>query len=89
MSRNKPLTPDQVKARFRARGETLTAWAIEHGYPRQAVYRVLNGQLKANFGTAHDIAVALGLKVEDEPSYSTTQPSTAAHERNAQARKVA
>ncbi len=58
----KALTAEQVKERFRQRGKTFTAWAEENGYTRNEVYRVLNGQAKANYGKAHEIAVALGLK---------------------------
>ena len=56
------MTPLQVKNKFRAEGKTFTQWADEHGYPRNAVYRVLNGFDKANYGRAHEIAVKLGLK---------------------------
>lgn len=63
MKARKALTPDQVKQQFRARGLTLTQWAADHGYAREAVYRVLNGKDKAHFGRAHEIAVALGMKV--------------------------
>lgn len=59
---NKAQTADQVKERFRLAGKTFTAWAKENGYTRNEVYRVLNGQAKANYGKAHDIAVKLGLK---------------------------
>jgi len=59
---NKALTPDQVREKFRRSGKTITTWAIEQGYTRNAVYRVLNGQAKAHYGQAHDIAVKLGLK---------------------------
>lgn len=59
---NKALTADQVKERFRLAGKTFTAWAVENGYTRNEVYRVLNGQAKANYGKAHEIAVKLGLK---------------------------
>ncbi|MEI1048808.1 hypothetical protein VUS55_31510, partial [Pseudomonas aeruginosa] len=48
MATQKALTPDQVKQRFRQRGITITQWAAEHGYKRNAVYRVLNGFDKAN-----------------------------------------
>ncbi|MCY1296600.1 phage-associated protein, BcepMu gp16 family [compost metagenome] len=58
----KALTADQVKERFRQAGKTITSWAEENGYTRNEVYRVLNGQAKANYGKAHDIAVKLGLK---------------------------
>lgn len=61
----KALTAEQVKQRFKARGKTITAWAEENGYSRNEVYRVLNGQAKAHYGKAHDIAVKLGLKVDD------------------------
>lgn len=58
------MTSDQVKARLRRQGKTITQWAAEHGYPRVAVYRVLNGIDKAYFGRAHEIAVKIGLKSE-------------------------
>jgi gp16 family phage-associated protein len=56
------MTPEQVKARFRQEGRTFTDWAKDHGYTPNEVYRVLNGQHKANYGKAHQIAVKLGLK---------------------------
>ena len=59
------MTSDQVKTRLRRQGKTITQWAAEHGYPRVAVYRVLNGIDKAHFGRAHEIAVKLGLKTVD------------------------
>jgi len=62
----KALTAEQVKERFRQRGKTFTAWAEENGYTRNEVYRVLNGQAKANYGKAHEIAVKLGMKLPDE-----------------------
>lgn len=62
MATAKPLTPAQVKSIFRASGKTVSGWAIEHGYTPNEVYRVLNGQAKAYYGKAHEIAVKLGLK---------------------------
>ncbi len=59
---SKALTANQVKERFRQAGKTISEWATENGYTRNEVYRVLNGQAKANYGKAHDIAVKLGLK---------------------------
>lgn len=56
------MTAEQVKAQFRQRGITFTRWAEDHGYTRNEVYRVLNGQVKANYGKSHEIAVKLGLK---------------------------
>lgn len=56
------MTPQQIKKRFRDQGITITAWSAERGFPRTAVYRVLNGVEKGTFGRAHEIAVALGMK---------------------------
>lgn len=71
MSRpKKALSPEQVKQRLRMQGVTATQWAAAHGYTRNEVYRVLNGQSKAHYGKAHDIAVALGMKLADD------QPTT-------------
>ncbi|WP_339844343.1 DNA-binding protein [uncultured Halopseudomonas sp.] len=67
MASQKVLTPEQVKQRFKQRGVTVTKWAEEQGFKRNAVYRVLNGFDKAHYGQAHDIAVALGIKATEEP----------------------
>lgn len=56
------MTPEQVKSCFRQQGKTVTSWANKYGYNRNLVYQVLNGQCKANYGTAYEIAVKLGLK---------------------------
>jgi gp16 family phage-associated protein len=58
------MTTEQVKKRFRARGETFSSWARRHGYSPHKVIRVLNGFDKGNYGQAHEIAVKLGLKSE-------------------------
>lgn len=55
-------TPEQVKKELRSKGIPVSAWATKHGYTPQEVYKVLNGQAKGNFGKAHDIAIALGIK---------------------------
>lgn len=60
------MTPDKVKQQFQQRGMTFTEWADQNGYKRGEVYRVLNGQAKAKYGKAHDIAVKLGLKPAPE-----------------------
>lgn len=90
MSRTaKVLTPEQVKQRLRMQGKTTTQWAAERGYTRNEVYRVLNGQHKAHYGKAHEIAVALGLKAEaqnDEPEGSDVKATTRAATRNPQRR---
>ncbi|CAM5787553.1 DNA-binding protein [Ottowia pentelensis] len=62
----KPLTTDQVKAKFRANGMTFTDWAREHGYSPRKVIRLLNGYEKGRYGQSHEIAVKLGLKADPE-----------------------
>ncbi|MDS7933981.1 DNA-binding protein [Acinetobacter sp. V91_7] len=64
--RNK--SPDQVKKDFEQKGETITNWAIAHGFDRHDVYKVLNGQAKCKRGKGHEIAVALGLKQDISPT---------------------
>ncbi len=59
------MTPynDEVKERnFLRPGITVKDWAHARGFRPYEVYRVLNGQLKARYGRAHEIAVALGMK---------------------------
>jgi gp16 family phage-associated protein len=56
------MTPQQRKQKFIDRGESVEAWAKQHGFERTAVYRVLNGQSPARRGNTHAIAVKLGLK---------------------------
>lgn len=82
MTRKTALTPDQVRQQLRQRGKTLSQWAAERGYDRKAVYRVMSGTDKAYYGNAHNIAVALGLKVADE------EPNTTVLSRNMQRRAV-
>lgn len=55
-------TADQVRAECRAKGVTIASIAEEKGWRPQDVYKVLNGQIKGNFGKSHDIAVFFGLK---------------------------
>jgi gp16 family phage-associated protein len=57
-----PMTPDQIKTKFRMRGLTISQWARDHGYKPAKVIRVLNGFDKGNYGQAHEIAVKLGMK---------------------------
>lgn len=83
MARKTPLTPDQVRQKFHNAGMTLTQWARDNGFPRQAVYRVMAGQDKARFGQSHAIAIGLGLKLADD------QPNTPAAHRNPQTAAVA
>jgi gp16 family phage-associated protein len=53
----------EVRAWFDARGMTVTDWACRHGFRRESVYAVLSGHSRFRRGEAHQIAVALRLKV--------------------------
>ncbi|AVN18402.1 MULTISPECIES: DNA-binding protein [Acinetobacter] len=57
-------TAEEVKQEFIQQGIPVSSWAESKGFTPQEVYKVLNGQSKGNFGRAHKIAVALGLKPE-------------------------
>ena len=61
-------TPDQIKQRFRQRGQTFSQWARDNNYPVNKVLRVLNGFEKGHYGKAHEIAVKLGLKIPLDPN---------------------
>ncbi len=62
----------QVKAMFRAKGETIADWAKANGHTPHAVYLVLNGQNKSRWGKGHEIAVKLA-------AYLSTNAPTSAH----------
>lgn len=62
------MTPQQIKTQFRERGESVGAWADANGFPRDVVYRVINGRTPAWRGQPHKVAVALGLKAAPKQS---------------------
>ena len=62
------MTPQQIKTQFRARGESVGQWADRNGFPRDVVYRVLNGRSPAWRGQTHQVAVKLGLKPDPAKS---------------------
>jgi len=68
------MTPEQVKEKFQREGKTITEWAKENGYPRNAVYRVLNGFDKGFYGQAFEIANKLGLKEPSAYVYPLSTP---------------
>jgi len=53
---------EAAKQRFIDAGKSITEWADEHKFDRQAVYSVLDGRNKCLRGNGHLIALALGLK---------------------------
>ncbi len=63
MARKKRLrTPDEVKRELEAQGLTIAGWARANGLRPRHVYDVLSGRNRGKFGTAHAIAVLLGIK---------------------------
>lgn len=55
-------TPDDVRAEFKRKGVSITAWALSHGFSTNLVFEVLAGRKKCVRGQAHKVAVLLGLK---------------------------
>lgn len=62
-----PQTPKTARAWMNARGICISHWARDLNLPREAVVDALRGRLKGNRGTAHLVAVALGLKPDPDP----------------------
>lgn len=60
------MTGEQAKRKLRDRGITLRQWATDNGFDYILVSRIVRGVQKGNFGKGHDVAVALGMKKEDE-----------------------
>lgn len=60
------LTADEVKAQFRARGQSVAEWARDNGYNKDRVYRILNGFEACSRGKSHEIAVKLGIKADPD-----------------------
>lgn len=67
-------TPQEVKSEFVRAGVSIRSWALQNGFERGDVYAVLNGSLKAKYGKAHAIAVALGLKEGQITSVESFRP---------------
>lgn len=52
----------KVKAKFKSEGVTFKQWALDNDCKVSDVYKVMNGQIKAQWGGGHALAVKLGLK---------------------------
>lgn len=61
--KKKAYTAIQVKNFFKQAGIPISDWSKANGYSVNKVYQVLNGQLKGQRGSSHEIAIKLGLKV--------------------------
>lgn len=65
-------TAKEARNWFYDKGISLTDWARDHGYPRQAVYAVLSGRSRCTRGRGHQIAIDLGMK---RPTEADASPS--------------
>lgn len=50
--------------RMALEGKSVRRWAADHDLPEGTVYAVLSGKNPGRIGAGHQVAVALGLKVE-------------------------
>lgn len=53
---------DQARAELKAKGISITQWAIANRFSPNLVFEVLGGRKKCVRGQAHEIAIKLGLK---------------------------
>ena len=70
-----------VKNWFGANGLSVSDWAAQRGYKRDQVYAVLNGRTTGRRGTAHAIAVDLGLKAESKLTLQQALEAVAGEQR--------
>lgn len=55
-------TPAQAREALKAKGVSITQWAIANKFSPNLVFEVLGGRKKCVRGQAHEIAVKLGIK---------------------------
>ncbi|WP_405119195.1 DNA-binding protein [Pseudomonas leptonychotis] len=55
-------TPEQARAELKAKGISITQWAIANKFSPNLVFEVLGGRKKCVRGQAHEIAIKLGIK---------------------------
>jgi gp16 family phage-associated protein len=60
----KPYTPDEVKAEFKAYGMSITQFCREHKLNRMSVVDLLRGNALGLRGDSHRAAVLLGMKLD-------------------------
>lgn len=61
-SKTRIKTADEVKAEFDRKGQSIGEWARKHNVRAGTVYDVLSLRSTARRGTAHKVAVLLGMK---------------------------
>ena len=67
MKKKKLRTRAEAKQWLKENCTTAASWAKANGFPVRVVQELLRDRTKGNYGVAHDIAVALGIK-EGEPT---------------------
>mgnify|MGYP000922332657 FL=1 len=60
------MTAHSFKAWLRSQGKTINQWAVENGFPVNAVYRALNGVEKGYYGQSYAILNAAGIKRDND-----------------------
>lgn len=65
------LTEAEARAAFAARGINIAEWARARGFSPELTRMVLSGKRKCLRGQSHQIAVALGIKLEAHASMAT------------------
>jgi len=59
-------TSSEVIHKLRTQGKTIPQWARENRFQVRAVRAVIYGHNKGNYGQAHEIAIALEMKVKSK-----------------------
>ena len=62
MEQKRLKTRDEILSDFVRKGKSIRSWAKENGFEPGVVNGVLKGRLSGRIGTAHQVAVMLGLK---------------------------
>lgn len=62
-----PLSPpEEARALLARHGVTVAEWARTQGFKASVVAALLSGRTQGNWGGAHEVAIALVLKVPPE-----------------------
>ena len=61
---------EKAKSRLLAKGVTLKEWCLQNNYDYETASKIMQGVRKGNYGKGHEIAVALGLKDQNQPKHA-------------------
>ena len=68
MANAKPVSVEELREEFRARGWSVAAWARQRGIDPVVAYALLNGRTKGFRGKSYEAAVAMGLVRDPDES---------------------